>query len=107
MFGKKQNSHDLEFFTVYDSKSKSYSEPFPAQNSEVVLRDFHNAFKNPKASTENRYYMNAEDFAIFKTGTFDKKTGTLQGSQLEHVVNLHDIRSMSDSDSGPRALLPT
>lgn len=93
MFGKKQQI-DLEFYTVYDSKSKSYAEPFPAPNREVLLRDFANAFRKPEAKENNRYYINAEDFAIFKCGSFDRVSGKLEGDNLEHVANMHDIRAM-------------
>lgn len=94
MFNRnKSTSADLEFFTVFDSKSQSYSEPFPAQNREVVIRDFANAFKKEDAPKVNRYFMNAEDFAVFKCGQFDLKSGTLVGQSLEHVINLHDLRA--------------
>lgn len=106
MFGQKKDQQrvDMEFFTVYDSKSRAYAEPFPALNKDVVLRDFLNAFKNPDASTKNRYYMNAEDFSVFRVGTFDSGSGQLQPINLEHVANLHDIRAMAQPSG---ALLPT
>lgn len=108
MFSKKEKSNtEYDFFTVYDSKSKSYSEPFPAKNSEVVLRDFANAFRNPEAPQKNRYYMNAEDFSIFKCGEFESTTGKMIGCNLEHVMNLHDIRAMSQPTSSLGALLAT
>jgi len=89
-----QHQADVEFFTVFDSKSKSYTEPFPARNSDCVLRDFANAFRDPEAPRKNRYYQNAEDFAIFKIGNFDLKTGRMVSHNVEHVVNLHDVRTM-------------
>lgn len=110
MFGKNGTQPqlpDLEFFTVYDSKSKTYGEPFPAMNRDVVLRDFMNAFKNPEAPQNNRYYINAEDFSIFKVGSFEKRTGKLEGYNLEHVVNLHDLRAMAKPEPGPGALSAT
>lgn len=103
MFGKKNESQpDMEFFTVYDSKGKCYREPFPAPNKDVVLRDFVNAFKKPNASQENVYYLNAEDYSIFRCGTFDKNTGCMVGINLEHVANLHDLRAIA----GP-GIVPT
>jgi len=85
---------DLEFFTVFDSKARAYSEPFPASNRDVVLRDFATAFKRSDAAEKNRYYQHAEDFSIFKCGWFDLRSGKLVGEQLEHVANLHDIRAL-------------
>lgn len=102
MFGKNKQQIDLEFFTVFDSKAKNYSEPFPAQNKDVVLRDFVNAFKNPEAATKNRYYMNAEDFSIYKTASFNFSTGLIQSQNLEHIANLHDLRAIAQpSGIGP------
>lgn len=103
MFGNKVNTEaDIEFYTVYDSKAKDYKEPFPAKNKDVVLRDFVNAFKKDTAATENRYYMNAEDFSIFKIGSFDYRTGTFTATQPEHIVNLHDLRAIAQpSGIGP------
>lgn len=95
MFGKKETQPDLEFYTVYDSKSKSYAEPFPAQNKEVLLRDFANAFRKPEAWSNNKYLINAEDYAIFRIGTFDQQSGKLEAINAEHVANLHDIRAMA------------
>lgn len=97
MFAKKAKSQDLEFFTVYDSKSQSYAEPFPAPNKEVLLRDFMNAFKKAasETNTQNRYYTNAEDYAVYSIGGFCLKTGELTSKNAEHIVNLHDVRAMA------------
>lgn len=103
MFPRKTTNADLEFFTVYDSKAGAYAEPFPAPNREVVIRDFANAFKKEDAPKVNRYFINAEDFSVFKVGTFDVKTGTLTSQNLEHVINLHDLRAATSNG----ALSPT
>lgn len=102
MFGKnKEDEASGHFYTVFDSKTKSYGEPFPAPNNAVLVRDFENAFRRPEAAEKNRYYLNAEDFSIFRCGSFNLKTGELQGCSLEHVANCHDIRAMVDARKGP------
>lgn len=93
MFSRKTANNELELFTVFDSKSGSYAEPFPALNREVVIRDFANAFKKDDAKNVNRYYINAEDFSIFKLGSFDPKLGAINSHNAEHVINLHDLRA--------------
>lgn len=107
MFGHNDKEPDLEFFTVFDSKTKSYAEPFPAKNKDTVLRDFMNAFKNPEASTKNKYYINAEDYSLFRIGAFDHRSGKLSAQNAEHVVNFHDIRAMLQPENSPRALSST
>lgn len=95
MFGKKTEKEPSgEFFTVYDSKAKTYAEPFPCPNAAVLMRDFTTAFRNPEAATKNRYYQNAEDFSIFRCGSFDLQTGLITSSNLEHVANMHDLKAM-------------
>lgn len=106
MFLKPKNTDDFqadrEYFTVYDSKSRSYTEPFPAQNKDVVLRDFLNAFNSPEASTKNIYFRNAEDYSIFRVGAFDLQSGQLRSQQPEHVANLHDICALVQPKPAPR-----
>jgi len=98
MFGKSDKAPDLEFFTVFDTKAQIYSEPFPFMNREVALREFTLAFKDPAAGTKNRYYINSEDFKLFKIANFDFKQGVMTPVPMEHVVNFHDLRSMVDTE---------
>lgn len=103
MFGKNKQNADIEFYTVFDSKAGTYAEPFPAPNKEVLIRDFANAFRKEDAPKVNRYYINAEDFSVFKIGSFDSRTGTLSAQTMEHVINLHDLRAATSTG----ALSPT
>lgn len=108
MFGKKPEFQpDLELFVVFDTKTNSYREPFPAPNSAVVLRDFETAFKKPNAAEVNQYYINSEDYKLFKIGAFDLKQGKLDSYPPEHVINFHDLRAAVDLKSSPRALSAT
>jgi len=100
-----QNSpSDLEFFSVHDSKVNAYKEPFPCPNAAVCIRDFETAFKKPNADEVNQFYINSEDYKVFRVGRYDMKSGTLVGCLPEHIVNLHDIRTAVDLKKGPRAL---
>lgn len=108
MFGKNDKEPDLEFYTVFDSKSRSYTEPFPGRNKEVVLRDFLNEFRkcaqDATVAARNRYFLNAEDFSLFKIGSFDLKEGRLTATNAEHVQNLHDLRALAQPVTGQGAL---
>lgn len=105
MFGKKndQQAPDLEVFTIYDSKSKSYDVPVFAVNENVLKRDLVNMFNDPRQS-ENRFLVNAEDYSIFRIGSYRKETGTLETINLEHVANLNDLRAMSNWTNTPRTV---
>lgn len=116
MFGKnKDQDPDYELFTVHDIKSRTYGIPFPEKNSQVVLRDFLNAFNDSQAFEKNKYFRNAEDYSVFKVGNYDQRTGEITPIQREHVANLIDIKAMVtprpnvalNKENSPVALLPT
>ena len=97
MFGSRSKDSDLEFFTIYDSKTKSYNEPSMAMNRDDMLRILLNIFRDPNQS-RNRYFLNAEDYSLFRIGSFDMRTGKIEGGLLEHVANLNDLRAMVQVD---------
>lgn len=95
MFGKKQEERsDLEIFTIFDSKSQSYGNPVFVQNKNVLQRDIINMMKDPQQA-QNLYILNAEDYSVFKIGTYSKTTGLVVSQNLEHVCNMHDLRAMA------------
>lgn len=95
MFAKKEKQADLEIFVIYDSKSESYGQPAFAQNKNVLMRELLNMFQDP-SQAKNQLFTNSEDYSIFKVGSYDKKTGLMETHNLEHVANLHDLRSMAN-----------
>ncbi|WNK14306.1 MAG: nonstructural protein [Microvirus sp.] len=104
MFGPKiPKNADLELFTIYDSVSKSYDVPTFALNKNVLMRDVVNMFKD-KNQINNKFLLNAEHYSIFKMGNYDKKTGLVEAHNLEHIANMHDLRTMALPDTG---IVPT
>lgn len=104
MFGTKNKpTPDLELFTIYDSKTESYRAPLMAVNRHELIRDTQNMFADP-AQAKNTYLLNAEDFAIFKVGEFDRKTGVLTPVPHEHVANMHDLRAVVQKRTPPVGL---
>lgn len=91
MFKSKKNS-DLEFFTIYDSKTESYREPMLAMNRLDMIRSLEGLFRDSRQVT-NQLVTNSEDFALFKVGEFDRKTGLIVSTNHEHIINLHELRS--------------
>lgn len=94
MFGGKAKNPELSLFTVFDSKAKTYDVPALSPSAPVLLRDVVNMLKDPQQS-RNQYVTNAEDYSIFKIGTFDRLTGKITAHELEHVANMHDLRAMA------------
>lgn len=96
MFGKKnsEKNADLEFFTIFDSKTNSYDVPTFAPNQNALIRDVINMFKDP-SQKQNKFLLNAEDYSIFRIASYDKKTGQVESCNLEHVANMHDLRAIA------------
>ena len=95
MFGQKvKHQADLEIFTIFDTKTGSYEVPNLAVNHLDLQRQIINMFKDP-SQRNNKFLVNAEDFQIFRIGSYDRKTGCIQTQQLEHICNLHDLRVLA------------
>lgn len=92
MFGSKKQDPDVEYFAIFDTKVGNYRIPMSAINREQMIRDTENLFRNPQQST-NSLVINAEDYQLFKIGEYDFKTGTMVGTQHEHICNLHDLKA--------------
>lgn len=108
MFGqKKEKQNDLEMFVYFDSKSKSYGAPMYAANKEDLTRSILNLFRDPETQAKNTLFLNAEDFSVFRVGSYDKSTGIVTAINPEHVVNLHDLRAISPNLSEKRAQVAT
>lgn len=110
MFGRNGKDHqvDLELFTIFDSKTQCYDQPFFGVNSLDLIRQLGNMFNEPKQQAENKLFLNAEDYSVFRIGTFDKKTGVLKTEQPQHIVNFHDLKATQQlKTASPGALRPT
>lgn len=86
--------NDMEFFVIYDSKSKSYDKPLHSTNRHTITREIVNMFRSPE-SKNNALLTNAEDFSLFKIGSFTKHNGEIQAHKPEHIANLHELRTIA------------
>lgn len=103
---KKTKQVDLEVFTIYDSKTQSYGEPTCAVNHHDIIRQLLNMFKDPNQA-HNKYLVNAEDYSLFRIGKYDKKSGQLDSTNLEHVANLNDLRAIAQPMNPGPGIVPT
>lgn len=113
MFGNKKDETkiDSEIFSIYDSKVQAYGAPIFATNQHDIVRQLTNMFRDPEQQTKNQLFLNAEDFSVFKIGSYEKSTGKLFPQNPEHVANMHDLRALIQQDSKrqnpAQALFPT
>lgn len=92
MFGRNstENQSDLEIFAIYDTKAKAYKPPAFAKNRHIAVRDLTNVMRdNPK----HELFLNAEDFQVFKLGSYSFQSGKIEAHPPEHVANLHEIKA--------------
>lgn len=61
-------------YSVYDLKSQTYSQPFPAKNHADALRGFSVEVNNQKSQI-NQF---PEDFCLYYLGTYDENFGKLE-----------------------------
>ena len=96
MFGKKQNeiiNEDFGVYVVYDQKAGVYKKPVLVENQVDLIREYEAMCKDPKAN-QDLVVTNAEDFKMFKIGSFCKRTGRLVAIDSEHIFNFIELRTM-------------
>lgn len=95
MFNKKKTEvqTDFDIFVMFDSKTESYDMPMYAMNEHDMVREIMNAFSDPQAQAKSKYYLNAEDYSLFRVGAYSKKLGKFFVQEAEHIANCHDLRA--------------
>jgi len=61
----------LQFYSLFDKKTLSYSQPMPYKHVEEALRALRMAMEDPKSSLARH----AADYALYLVGHFDQATG--------------------------------
>lgn len=103
MFAKKdQPQADCLLFTIFDTKAGTYRYPVIAKDEAEITRQLQSNFINP-ATQYDQYVTHAEDFQLFRIGSYNQMTGEITAHRPMHVANLHELRPVS----GPRALSAT
>lgn len=70
-----------KIYSVYDSKSQTYTLPFFQGTKAQAIRTFTNMSKNP----EHQFCMNPEDFTLFEVGEYDDILGTITQDKIVSV----------------------
>lgn len=76
-------------FTVYDSKTAAYMQPFYSLTKPSAIRSITDAVNQP----EHQFYKYAEDFSLFYLGQYDDVDSIfdLTASPI-HLCGLHELR---------------
>ncbi len=78
----------LALFSVWDSKAAAYIQPFFAVNNNVAIRMFETAAQD----SGHDFYRHAEDYTLFRIGTFDQEKGDLIPQNLEAIARAHELK---------------
>jgi len=82
-------------YSIYDTKAQSYLPPFFLQNDALALRLIKNTVTNP----EHQFSQNAEDYVLFKLGTFDDSTAKMEITAPESLATCLELRSNTEEKS--------
>lgn len=69
-------------YTIFDSKSKTYTLPWFAMNDEVAIR----AFKDKVNKEGHEFNLHPEDYSLFGIGSYEDNTGVLTPSQTHDTL---------------------
>lgn len=71
----------LQIFTVYDSASRMFLEPFVAATLEVALRMFREAVNKPG----HQFNKFPGDYTLFHVGEFDQEDGMVHSAKPHNL----------------------
>ena len=71
----------LQIYSIYDSKSKAFSQPFSSANDQVAIRQF-TTLASEQGNNVNKF---PEDFSLHHIGEFDDSTGMLVALPHENL----------------------
>lgn len=78
----------LQAISLYDSKAKTYGNPFFTSTTEAGLRDFAYLVNDSKMAAHNF----PADFDLFHVGEFDTDTGIFRIFDKIHLANGVDVK---------------
>lgn len=75
---------ELNIYSVYDSKTQAYMQPWMARTRGEAIRSFTEAVNDPKSSF-NKY---PGDFTLFEIGTWDDQNGKMNLLEVQQNIGL-------------------
>jgi len=89
-----------EIYTIYDSCSKSYNNPFYFLNDNLATRAAIDLLQD-----ENEISRHPQDFAMFKIGQFDPHTGEIFNYDTRQcIIKFHELAAANPKKSEESSL---
>lgn len=73
----------LNAYAIFDTAAVAYLQPFFMHNDDLAVRAFRD---NVNADTDSVISLHPEQFTLFKIGTFDDKSGTLERLETNQIL---------------------
>jgi hypothetical protein len=77
-----------QMYTVYDKKSETYSAPFVETTDGTAVRAIQDIIISNK---EHPFSRHCEDYCLYRLGTWDELTGTIEAIGREAVQELRNL----------------
>jgi len=71
-----------KIYSVYDSKSQSFTPPFFQHQEGMAIRTFGDCINN----TEHTFGKHPEDYTLYDLGIYDDSTGTITQNKISSVA---------------------
>lgn len=102
----KNEEKTMNIYSLYDSRSASYSDPLIFVNDAVAIRAYDNhasRLKNESNSNPPTWFTYPADFTLYKIGkyNFDRPdlSQPIEVTKPVSVIKLSSINSLADSES--------
>lgn len=78
-------------FAIRDSAAETFHPPFCARATGQATRDF--ATQINRADKDNPLYLHPEDFELYRVGTYNDNTGTIESCAPQIVMRGKDAKT--------------
>lgn len=75
-------------YTIYDVKSEGFNLPIFAKTDQQAIRSFKDICTDP----EHPVCKHAEDYSLFRIGTFNDSSGMVEGEMPECIVTALELK---------------
>ena len=86
---------NLEIFSIFDDKARTFATPFFMQNDQMALRAFNDLVSDPNTTIAR----NPDDYKLYSVGTFDDQTGFITKKEIpEYITSAPNARSLEHAE---------
>lgn len=78
---------NYNIYAVYDSAVNAYMRPFTMQSDGQALR----GFTDESVNAESPVAQHPEDYALFRIGTYDERTGMIEAIEPKCIGRAHEL----------------